>query len=802
MKLFIDNKEVDTDGGTLLSVSLSIASITTPEYARTGYSKSITIPATPHNRDVMGDCEQIHARDRFNDRLHTARVESGGFTVMEGTIMLTGCERRPGGAGGYTFNIIGSGKLWAQHASAYGFSTLFPDWNMTINAQTIRESWTTEGSPVRFLPVQRDVYELTNSSVSLMPAERVLTASDYHPFINLRAAVEAIFAAAGYSVESEFMSGEWFGSLYMSGNYSSRDVSALRSRMDFLAGRFAAAGTVADTDGRVYANPYLYYNTIGNLVDTADPKEDRNGLTLDDVFTNNGCFCMDGSRVMFKPLYELTLGFEYTLRYVTGYKIRSSAELTGFNTLYLGNGDLRSFSITNRFADRRNEFRAGKVFRCFVSGYTTGYIYQLYAWRITNDAADPENLQAGDYENVLLGSFSAKSGLVSTLTEGKYTNLRLYYYAKLGVETLYKGDWALYDGSVTESGQTEVEVTVRGKAQTVTPSKPKYFDDFYFGGAESGMNFNLLEATVRPVFSPHPSEGSTVSFAEVAAHGVSRLEVINALRQMFNLCFYTDNVENKVYIEPRNGFFVDGEVDWSDRVDMSKPFVVKELGADMARTLIFRYRGGDGAVERFNASGGGPLGQWSAEVVNPYASCDNRVFENALFTPSVNTTQVLPSALSASWLQAGDRDTNGDVYSDDLNFPPKVVRYAGMETLPSGERWGWPSFGTEYPATAFHSEGDPDGLTLCFEDRDGCLGLHRFWDRNIDMYNRGRSLEVWLRLEPSDVEPFIEPNRLRRDFRARFRLRINGETGYWRLEEICDYTPGAASTKCVFVKDI
>ena len=58
----------------------------------------------------------------------------------------------------------------------------------------------------------------------------------------------------------------------------------------------------------------------------------------------------------------------------------------------------------------------------------------------------------------------------------------------------------LYDGYVAETGETEVEVTLRSAAETVTPGSPKYFDTLYFAGADEGMPFRLVEAEVRPVF--------------------------------------------------------------------------------------------------------------------------------------------------------------------------------------------------------------------------------------------------------------------------------------------------------------
>lgn len=780
MNLYIDGRQAEIDPRERISVSLSVASVTTPEYGRTGHTKSMSIPMTARNRTLMGDCEQIHSRDKFNAAHHTARIEADGCTIMEGTMVLTGCECEAAGMGRYRFHIIGSGKEWASHAAARRLPSLFPDFSMNVNANTIRQSWT-DAAPVKFLPVQREQYEPA-AGVGLQQVERILSAADYHPFLHVRQVVDAIFADAGYSVDSAFMNSPMFRSLYMSGNYPTRDAATLKERMNFFASRFGPASAAADVDGRVYADPYRAFNSIGNIVDTADPRESSGGRTLDSVFTNNSCFRKTDSRVAFVPLYTVSAGFEYRLRYLTDYRIVSSRRLEGFDTVCLAGGHVHTFEISNRFADRRNEFRPLKSFLWMIFDYDSLNTYELLA----DVRADSVT------RTVTLATATTGSTSVYTADKGDYSNLRVVRRLGTAPEQPYTGDWALYDGHVEESGSTEVEVVLRSAAEVITPGDPKYFDDIYFGGARQGMNFTLLDAEVRPLFLPHPAEGSTVGFAEVAAHTFSRLDMISALRQMFNLCFYTDSLAKKVYIEPREAF-CDGPlvVDWSARADFSRPYTVEELSGGLARRFTLRYRGGDGAVGRRNVSEGGDFGAWSAAIDNYYATGEEKTYMNPLFTPSIETAGCLPSAPSALWLHAGDGQAD-----DDLNFAPKIVRFAGMRTLPAGERWGWPSHDGDYPLLSFHGE---DGTTLCFEDRGGRQGLHRFWDGNIAAYKNGHRLTLWMRLSPHDIEALVWPNRMKHDFRATFRFEIDGELSDWHLEEVVDYDPGAGITKCIFI---
>lgn len=58
----------------------------------------------------------------------------------------------------------------------------------------------------------------------------------------------------------------------------------------------------------MYADPLAAYNTVGNIVDTADPDEERDGVSLKRVFTRGGCFRRDGERVVFVPLTALRSG--------------------------------------------------------------------------------------------------------------------------------------------------------------------------------------------------------------------------------------------------------------------------------------------------------------------------------------------------------------------------------------------------------------------------------------------------------------------------------------------------------------
>ncbi len=784
IELYIDNCLADIDNRTRIAITLSLGRLTKPEESATGYAKSISIPATPTNCALMGDSEQLHSLPLFGSQCHRARIEEEGFVLLEGPMRLV--ESTLGGEERYRFNILGAACDWLKSARE-SLASLTIDYEKVLNPITIAQSWSEESTPIRYLPVRRDLYFTEERGVDIFPPARVLTADDYHPFLHIATMVEKIFEEAGYSVESRFMSGELFRDLYMSGYFSERDVALLVEAMDFRASRFKAATATAGGGGQILCTPLTNGPTVGNLVDTASLyATDQEGNRAYDVYDNGGCFVTDESgRVCFKPLEEVSVSFKYYFHYLTDYRMLSSRELAGFNTIRLDGDDVRKFTIANPFPDRKEEINSGMEYRVVVFGASASAHHILYGW---------EELEGGEKRSVTLANFYGSEALfISNDSAGKVRNLWL-----LCDGVPYEGDWAVYNSHIATRGQREVKITLTGRRVSATGGEPAYFDMVCFEGGEDGMSLTLLpDTSITPVFNPHPGEGSVITFADVARHNCSRLDLLAAIRQMFNLRFYTDAITRKVMIEPLDEFYNRHIVDWSDKVDFGYPIVVEEVGSSAPREVVWRYREGDGAVARYDSAQGVVLGCWEATVDSAAGSTTRSVSINPLFTPTLSQPSLLQGSPSATLIAVGDRQrfVRG---GDSMNFPAKVVRYSGMVPLPEGERWDWPGYGDSYPYLAFHSP--EQGWTLGFEDRDGVIGLHSYWDSTVETLSYARRVTLYLHLTPTDVEPLAMPDKLGDDFRALYRLTIDGEPALYRLEEVCDYNPEYSSVKCKFVQ--
>ena len=292
MELKIDGQICDLKAGSIAVPGYDAARLADPEACREGRSLKIPIPATPRNDALVGFACDPHAAGGFNDALHTAELSAEGSALIGGTVRLLAASGE-----GYTLEIRDGGAGWAENAARRMFSRLGVAWDNVVTPTAIVESWT-DDSPVKFFPIHRDEYRRQNSSSDLLPAERLLSVEDYHPFLHVATLVGQIFREADYEVKSRFFESAFFQSLYMSGAYSSRDTTAAAGRMGFSARRLAPATAAANELGRVSANPKAVANTVGNIVDTATPQSvDADGEAIDGLFNNGNCFSTDNGKI-------------------------------------------------------------------------------------------------------------------------------------------------------------------------------------------------------------------------------------------------------------------------------------------------------------------------------------------------------------------------------------------------------------------------------------------------------------------------------------------------------------------------
>ncbi len=773
VEIFVDGARCDLKAGYTLPkniFTLDGESFAKASQQQSGRSVTLSLPSTPHNDRIMLHATDPCAGERFNDEYHEAVVMADGAELLRGVVHLLGIKGQEGAAD-YIIRVRDGAGDWAESASRTDLKDTELEYDETISEELIEQSWG-EGATVRFLPVRHDDYTPAYDSTSLFPPQRVMSVGDYHPFISVEKLLRAIFASKGYEVVSNFMRSEEFAKLHMSGCYATagRSTTKLNSAVGFLAGRESEPTATADSMGRVWLTPLVLTSSLGNFVESAEG---------DGLYNNNGVLTIGEEGVIYRPTVAVTAGFELRLKYRTDYRITSGEGIQGFDALYFDSGCDMRFNLENPFPDRRNGATAGVQYRCVIFDYEQDSIYRL--------------LYTSDEGSGILSVFTAGSTYV-TIPTG-HTNVRCTLQRKVDNDTfvdMNKG-WSLYDGWVEDEGEIDVDVTLRTPPELITPSG-KSFTRMYLHGAAQGQRITLAkECTLRPIFSATPALGSALTFADIAQHGVSQLEFIEAVQQLFNLRIATDAAARKVYIEPYDDFY-NGEVfDWSGRVEMSGEMEAEEMAAKQKkrRTLCYRAEA-DGAVARFNTQNDTTLGEWSTTTDSYAAVLGHQRHANTLFCPTLSEARIHASAPSAVIMQVGDRD------ADELeSVSTRIVHYEGLRPLPEGEVWSFPTYAQSYPFAAFHA---PEEFTLCFEDRDGLQGLHRYYDKQWRSQQMRRTLTLDIRLSPHEVAGLGELSGEGPNMRSRYHLNLSGQGAMYLLVAVESYNAERGMARCKFMR--
>lgn len=775
VEVIIDSQRCDLWEGYTLPEDIfkvDVSGVREVSLQRSGRSVLLELPSTPQNDALMDYAQDVYAAQDFNSRLHTARIRYDGVTLLEGVALLEGMVSEAGRLS-YSVRVRSGGSDWVERAALSKVADCFADYSVRLDGQSIASSWSEQGAKVRFLPVVHDDYRVPYDETSLYSPERMMSVADYHPFLSLKSLLREAVEASGYTLAGSFYEGEELERLYMSGRYRAAEggtVSRQRSFAGFEAGRSDSAEAVADAMGRVWLSPLVLTCSLGGLVQTCEGE----GL-----YNNNSALHISDEGISYHPATTLNVGFEYRIKYSTDYRILSRERLKGFDAVYLGEGCDVQLRLANPFSDKRGQEQPNMEYLCVVFDYVEGDNLRM--------------LCQSDSQQTSLGDFHSREFTLSTPV-GSAVECSLMRVAEDGTLSAYEGDWALYEGHIQAMGQVTVDVTLCSPAERVTPAEGKSFNHLYLHGAEQGQSVRLSqECRLRPLFTTLPTYGEWLSFADLAAYDIRLIEVVEALQQMYNLHIYTDEVARKVYVESASEWPRGDEWDWSEKVLVNQPIRVESLAKGQNEQYRLAYRlEADGAVVRYNLSGEEPFGEWSAAIDSRLALKGEHCNRNPLFTPTLCSAPHAQSP-SAQVLQVGDRDGESGEVS------VRVVRYEGLRSLPEGERWGFPTWGGEYPFAAFHSPGE---FTLCFEDRDGVQGLHTHYDKWLEQLRLRREVRLWVRLSALEVAALGEWKGRMASLRSTFLLNLGNQSARYMLQAVECYRAKEGCALCRFVREL
>lgn len=769
IRLRIDGQELPMRDGSLEIPGYDARKLHSVESWREGSQITLEVASTPHSDRVLRYPFDLHCGSKFNDELHIASIDVDGVVVYEGKATLLSTEYHDSERY-YRLTIRSGGSDWAEDVAHRELNDSNVECSVVMDSVGIEATWRGDQS-VRFLPLRRDSYPKYHES-SLWSAQQPLMPNDYHPFLSVRHIIRSIAETSGYKLQSRWLESDMAGKLMISGAFPYVDSAEATRVMGFKAYRTATVTAEANSSGFAFAWESLYSPvSVGPIVDSVSPDAtDEEGNTFSDAYNSAGTLSFENGMPIFTPKRPISVSFEFYIKYCTEYTMVSSTQLQGFDRVRLAPGCNIRLRLQNPYTDLREQLEPNIAYRLFIFDYDPAKSYML------SDIGEV----SGRMSNI---------GASATMPR----STQLYVKSSEDAEyQLYTGDWAIYDGFVEPTGTLDVEFTVRTPYVEYTPSSPKRFNEISFYGANEGQKITLYSGcSVRPIFGGVVGYAHNVEFKDVANHRITQQTMLEALAHMFNLCFYTHSPSRTLVIEPYDDFFSGETVDWRSR-QLPANWSISEGAPQSFENVRIVYAGSDGVTTRVNEESGEELGMWQKHFEGYGTKQGVDIRRNPLFLPTVSTNGYLGSAASAEVLTVGDRDK-----TDESGYvEPRVVLYHGIQPLPEGESWSSERPVNGYPMATFHSAAQLQ--TLCFEDRDGCTGLHSYYDRELSECTLRGTLRCSVRLSVAEYAELLNPNAYGATIRSRFRLVVDGAESLFTLRNVEHYDVERGIATCLF----
>lgn len=209
------------------------------------------------------------------------------------------------------------------------------------------------------------------------------------------------------------------------------------------------------------------------------------------------------------------------------------------------------------------------------------------------------------FTNITLGSFTASAGN-DTYTYGGASavigdvkfdvRLRVNAYTSTGLKRfkLWKGGTILayQDVNVTVVGNT-FSIVLQKTNVTVNPS-----DVIYVEVPSDITNYTVFESAkgYLTITSPNPTYvklnyGDNITINDTIPRGIFQRDFFLSICKMLNLYVYDDPVDSKkLIIKSYIDFYSGQQVDWTNKIDRSKPLSIKPMSELNARYYQFKFK--------------------------------------------------------------------------------------------------------------------------------------------------------------------------------------------------------------------
>lgn len=760
IRLIIKNKSVQvlSDRDIPISLQYNIADIKNPEDRKSNFSKTMKLPGSRELDELFANIFDVNVDitgEDFNpNKREPIKILQNQVNIFPGFLQLKKVNVENGicrdyevlvtGGIGNIFKDIGSKRLDELDLSRFDH-----DWTR----QNEQDSWDTQiienGIPVPFALGNGYVYPMMDLGFDSDLSNFSVT--EMFPAFYVKTYLDQIFLEAGnYTYNSNFLNSDLFKRLIIPYNRTMIEL------------------TQAEQDSRVW------------------DVEQQTLFTEDLSFSNPGA----------NPTVNEDVDFDTIINDPSGAVDLVSDEVT----IQASNGGfydiLTSFDITAEFIP--DDPLTNYVANCFITGFVQilkngspigGLNFRLEAnpsggFTGTYEGARPATPPDTDYE-IFDGVFNLN-------------NPANVYLGSALDEQLAPGDI--------------IKLRFLAQINSKTIPNNKEFQQAP-GGVPNGIydrgivRFKIHNAKLfSQINNPALIEGDPITHDTIIPAEVKQREFLQSLIRMFNLYIEPDPDNPKLLnIEPRDDFFTDDVVDFSEKLDSSKLVELLPLGALESDQFEYRYaEDEDFWNKRYQDTYREVYGERRITVDNDFF--DNEKETSLVFSP---TTLVGVGSNDRVLSTVYTLDNAGNPEPQDHNI--RILHYSGL--LATAQAWDHTSalnptdsflvypyaghFDDPYDPTLDLNFGLPAELYYVgtFKPITPTInGLFNVYHKDtIDEITdvNSKVCKAFFLLDPEDIENLS------------FRKRYYFLGSYWRLQLVDNYQPNNRSvTKCTFLKDV
>ena len=427
------------------------------------------------------------------------------------------------------------------------------------------------------------LYPLMSVGDTIAP-NRVVSTLDFIPNLFIKNIWDKIFQSQGYEVVSTFCDSQFFKSLIMPMNFERTG--------EMLDDKF---GEVKKTDG---------YGQFGNYFYTAGTSQLLRSMGDEDVNGRNG---------------KIAAHNNITARFVF---FGGEVEDNYPNNTGSSDGNVRGDfaggaqnSVVKQANSGTHEVTASIDVRHFrtegTHGGTFEYVIRAELWRIPNylDANSEEIYDAID-------------------NDANYNGWQRVDAVQQSFSNVGNHD--------TTSNFQLSHTTVQSGEETFIACINVHSIDYPQGNGGS-VTFGISGGFLKIEGSPTYSAGDPIDDINFLIPKGKQSDFVSGLTQMFNLQYFTDPIQKKVYVEPFDFFYGKREdaLNWSDKVDYSKD-ITEDFIDDLKSTIIFKYKdaSNDAFLEKYNKKNYTDYGAYKEINTNGVFQDGEYVIENKYFSPT------------------------------------------------------------------------------------------------------------------------------------------------------------------------